>query len=94
MKNAWFLVLIVALFLVSFSGPVTVGAADEVPRMTKEQLKDMLGDSNLVIIDVRTGPDWRASDIKIKGAIREKPHKVDQWVGKYDKAKTFVLYCA
>ena len=94
MKNTWFFAVIVAVFLACFSGPVTVGAADDVPRITKEQLKDMLGDPNLVIIDVRTGPDWRASDTKIKGAIREKPHKVDQWAGKFDKEKTYVLYCA
>lgn len=94
MKNTWLWVLIAAAFLVFFSGAAPVGAADDVPRMTKEQLKDMLGDPNLVIIDVRTATDWDESDLKIKGAIRETPREIEQWAGKFDKSKTIVLYCA
>ena len=69
-------------------------SANDVPRMTKEELKGHLGDRNVIILDVRTDKDWKASDLRIKGAIREDPAKVDAWLGNYVKDKVFVLYCA
>ena len=68
--------------------------AAEIPRMTKEELKAMLGNPDVIILDVRSGTDWRASESKIKGAIREEPYQASSWAGKYDKGKTYVLYCA
>jgi len=68
--------------------------AQEAKRMTKEELKAMLDSPDLVVMDVRTGRDWTASDQKIKGALREDPRKVDDWAAKYGKGKTIVLYCA
>jgi hypothetical protein len=68
--------------------------AQEVPRITKEELKEMLGSPDLVIIDDRTGRDWNASEFKIKGAVREDSAKADEWAGKYPKDKTLVFYCA
>jgi len=68
--------------------------ANDVPRMTKEELKGHLGDLTVIILDVRTEKDWKASDLRIKGAIWEDPAKVDTWLDKYVKDKTFVLYCA
>ena len=61
--------------------------------MTKEELKEMLDDPNAVIIDVRTGRDWSASDVKIQGAIRKASREVNEWASKLDKGKTYVLYC-
>jgi hypothetical protein len=72
----------------------TAAVPNDVPRMTKEELKGHLGDPNVIILDVRTEKDWKESDIMIKGAIREDPTKVDTWLGNYAKDKTFVLYCA
>ncbi len=68
--------------------------AEDVSRMTKEELKTMMGESQLVVIDVRTGKDWDGSKLKIKGAVREEPRKATSWAGKYDKRQTYVLYCA
>jgi len=65
-----------------------------VPRMTKDQLKSMLDNPDLVIIDVRAGADWLRSDIKIKGAVREDYNDVNSWANKYAKNKLIVLYCA
>ncbi len=67
-------------------------SAQEPPRVPPEQLKAMLGDANVVIIDVRLGPDWTDSDAKIKGAVREDPHDVNSWMTKYPKNKTLVFY--
>jgi rhodanese-related sulfurtransferase len=83
-----------AVTLVFTAGFIGAAAAKDVPRMTKEDLKGKLGDSNIVIIDVRTGSDWKASDVKIKGAVRKKAGKVSKWASDYDKNKTIVLYCA
>jgi rhodanese-related sulfurtransferase len=68
---------------------------DDVPRITKEELKAMLGNPEVVIIDVRAGLDWTKGDVRIKGAFRENPGEdVHTWAGKYSKDKTIVLYCA
>ncbi len=68
--------------------------AEDVPRISKEELKAELGNPDLIIIDVRIDHDWTPSDVKIKGAVREDPLKVEDWVGKYPKDKKIVLYCA
>jgi rhodanese-related sulfurtransferase len=68
--------------------------ADQVPRMTKEELKALLGDPNLVVLDVRTQGDWTPTEEKITGAIRENPDGFESWAATYSKEKTLVLYCA
>ena len=82
---------LVFVFMGLFAKRVVAG---EVPRMTKEELKSLMDDDQVVIIDVRAGWDWLKSSSKIKGAIRENPKDVESWAGKYDKSKTYVLYCA
>jgi predicted sulfurtransferase len=68
--------------------------AAEVPRMTKEELKPKLDNPDVVIVDVRVGKDWKGSEFKIKGAVRENPSEFSSWAEKYPKDKTIVLYCA
>ncbi len=67
--------------------------AAEVPRMTTEELKRMMGNPDVVIVDTRSDSDWQQSDEKIKGSVRENPQKVD-WINKYSKDRTLVFYCA
>lgn len=69
-------------------------AAAEVPRMTKEDLERRLGNPDVIIVDVRTGKDWKASRLRIKGAKREDPRRFRSWADKYPKDKMIVLYCA
>jgi rhodanese-related sulfurtransferase len=66
----------------------------EVPRISKEELKGMLGNPDLLIVDVRKGTDWKASEFKIKGAVREDPKQVSSWMDKYPQDKTLIIYCA
>jgi predicted sulfurtransferase len=73
---------------------VQSAVAAEVPRMTKEELKSRLDDPDVVIVDVRVGKDWKGSEFKIKGAVREDPTEFSTWAEKYPKDKTLVLYCA
>ena len=72
----------------------TPAAAQEAKRVTIEELKGMLGKPGVVIVDVRRDEDWKSSTVKIKGAVREDPEKVDTWMSKYPKDKTLVFYCA
>jgi len=85
-------ILVLGLAIVSTLTPFA--AADEAPRMTKEQLKALLDDPDVVILDVRTSRDWKGSEKKIKGAVRENPKRFKSWAHTYSKEKTLVLYCA
>jgi rhodanese-related sulfurtransferase len=70
-------------------------ASEKVPRMTKEQLKDLVGKPDVVILDVRSKSDWEKGQTKIQGAVREDPGKATKtWAEKYAKDKNIVLYCA
>ena len=64
----------------------------DVPRITKEKLKEMEGNPDLILIDVRSDNDWKESDLKITGANREDPKTLGSWAQKYPKDKTIVLY--
>jgi hypothetical protein len=88
------LLLMAAAFLWAGSALITACASDDPPRMTKEELKGRLGDPDLVVVDVRAGGSWTDSATKIKGAVREDPAAVKNWVEKYPKDKTFVFYCS
>jgi rhodanese-related sulfurtransferase len=68
--------------------------ADDTQTMTKEQLRPLLGKSDVIIIDVRSKYDWDESKVKIKGAVRENGLQFGSWMKKYPKDKTIVLYCA
>jgi hypothetical protein len=54
----------------------------------------MLDDANVVIIDVRLGPDWIDNDSNIKGAVRENPMQENFWMNKYLKEKTIAFFRA
>ena len=85
---------IVILFFITLGGFITSALSTDAPRMTKDELKEMFGNPDLIILDVRYGQDWTDSDLKIKGAIREEPDDIKSWANKYPKNKTLVLYCA
>jgi hypothetical protein len=78
--------IVLGLFI---SGTV---AAEDAPRMQIEHLKALLGNSDVVVIDVRESPSWRGSEYKIKGANREIPTDFKAWSNRYPKDKTLVLY--
>ena len=83
---------ILASVLIAVS--VEAESTDAVPRMTQQEAKSMLGNPEVIIIDVRAPKDWNASDSKIKGAIREDPSNISSWADKYPKEKTLLFYCA
>jgi rhodanese-related sulfurtransferase len=73
---------------------VSIAQTEEIPRMSKEELKGMLGNPEVIIVDVRANADWSGSKLKIKGAVRQDPRKVTSWMDKYPKDKIIVFYCA
>lgn len=82
------LLLIAATFLLA--SPLTAFAVN---KMTKEELKDRLGQENLVILDVRSGRDWSSSEFMIQDAIRVDGKDLSV-AENYPKDNIFVLYCA
>ena len=64
------------------------------PKISKDEVKAMLGQSDVVILDVRIGEEWESSEWMIKGAIHEDPEDFKNWYSKYRKEKTFILYCS
>jgi hypothetical protein len=64
-----------------------------VSRMNKEELKPLLGNPEVIVLDVREPDDWNKSRQKIAGAVREDPEKdLKTWADKYPKSKTIVFY--
>ncbi len=86
---------LIILFMFPILSIITISTAiADVPRMTKDELKGLLGNPAVIILDVRVGRDWKDSEFKIKGAVREETVKFSSWATKYPKDKTIVLYCA
>ena len=75
-------------------GSTGLSRAADVQRMEKNGLREVLNEPDVIVLDVRTGGDWNASDRKIRGAIRQDPYKVKDWMKNYPKNKTLVFYCA
>ena len=69
------------------------GAAADAPRISPEVLKALIGNPEVVVIDVRRSGDYESSGTKVQGAVRESEKDVS-WAGKYGKDKLLVLYCA
>jgi 3-mercaptopyruvate sulfurtransferase SseA len=80
----------------AFSGPGNTASqgnsADLSPRMSKEELKTLLGDPSVFILDVRLAQHYRASQSKIKGAVWLEAKEAAQWSGLFFKKQTYVLY--
>ncbi len=92
-KKLSFLVWMFSLLLLAAFASESL--AKEAPRMTKEELKALMGKADVVVIDVRAKGDWEGSKEKIQGAIREDPgKKAKEWADKYPNNKTLVFYCA
>jgi len=92
MKKGLFIAALLIFFIVGIL--TTFARSAEAPRMTKEELKAMFGNSDVIVIDVRAEGDWTGSDLKIKGAVRENPGAIESWAKKYPKETTLVFYCA
>jgi predicted sulfurtransferase len=86
---SWLAAVLIVMFSASFAA-----AAQGFTYVNKDQLKSELSKPDVIILDVRTQHDSDTSSLKIQGAIHESPSEVSQWINKYPKDKTLVLYCA
>lgn len=86
--------IVLMILAVGIPAVVSTASAKKVPVITKEELKPILNDGDVVILDVRRGRDWDSSEFKIQGAVRVDPRKIKNWAGNYSKDKQLVLYCA
>lgn len=91
LKIASSIVLVMTIAVILSAG---TAAAKDVSLMTTDELKDILTDKDVLILDTRSGRDWSASEFKIQGAVRAAPDKVDTWAGNFEKDKKVVTYCA
>jgi hypothetical protein len=87
--------------LAAVLGIILVGCLREVlpepsvSRISKEEVKSLLGSPNVIILDVRVPDDWNKSKEKIAGAVREDPAKdIQTWASKYPKDKKLIFYCS
>ena len=75
---------LIVIFMLS-----AIAYTEEVPRIDKEKVKEMLGNPNVIIVDIR-----KVADLKIKGAVREDPERLLSRIHMYPKNKTLILYCS
>jgi len=89
------LAVLIVMFLTTGLFITFVLSAD-VPMITKDELKAMLGKPDLVLVDVRLGRDFIFSDLKIKGAERppDMSHPTPNTFKVIEPDKTIVFYCA
>jgi hypothetical protein len=65
----------------------------EVPRISIEEALELHRRSQALFVDVRTGRTWETSAVKIAGAFRQDPEKVESWAGQYAPQTALVFYC-
>ena len=95
-----FLAAMVGLILgLGISGSsLVLGAGQEnvpfpdVPRITKEETKELLGKPGVIFLDCRPEEQWRTSEQKLPGAIHENPLEVASWASKYSKDSKIIIY--
>jgi hypothetical protein len=92
MKQFWTLLAFLVVFVLT--GCLQNLTLDtKVPRMTKEDLRSLLDNPEVIVLDVRIADEWKRSDLKTKGAVHEDPEKdYRTWGAKYSKEKTLVFY--
>jgi hypothetical protein len=87
----WFIIAVLALLLQGCAHAPT--SEINVPRITKEELKPMVGSPEVTIVDVRSAEDWKEAEWKIKGAVWvDRNEENSSWMDKYPKDKTLVFY--
>mgnify|MGYP006290780471 CR=1 FL=1 len=85
---------VVALCVFITLGPAFTQAGTSGPRISKEELRPLLGSPDLVIIDIRTKAQWEESDKKLPKAVHEPPFEASTWGPKYPQDKIIVTYCS
>lgn len=88
------LVLLSGIIMLLVGAFATTAMAGDIPRMTVDELAAKIGSSDILVVDVRKGSDWKGSEKKIKGAVYADPKKIASAASSLPKDKTLVFYCA
>ena len=83
---------IILLLIYSWTAFSAADNDKNVAAISVHQVKQLLNNSDAIIIDVRKYRNWWRSSKKILSAVREDPSKVDQWAQKYPKDKSLIFY--
>jgi len=94
MFRKYVFILCMTIAFLSMTGLISRSTAADAQRISKDELRNMLDNPDLVIIDVRTEREWKKADLKIKGAVWEDADEVRSWAEKYPKDKIIALYCS
>lgn len=86
------LVLLVVLALCGILRTTQATAADNVPRISKEEAKALLGKPNVVFLDARVDKAWKGSGRQIPGAVRVDLFDLETQAANYGKNTTFIIY--
>ena len=94
-KKSLFLILFLFAFVFNAVHVIATETEedDDITKITKEEVQKIIGQSDVTLIDVRYEKNWKKSDMKIAGAIREHPNEIGTWVKKYAKDHKLILYC-
>jgi len=93
MRKAGFIVLAALVFTAVAAALPAPSLAEGAPRISLGVAAALVGNPEVVIIDVRRASDWEKSAAKIKGAVRESEKDIS-WADKYPKDTFLILYCA
>jgi hypothetical protein len=93
-KSIVFLLFIAAFVFNAFSFiAAEVDEDDDIPRITKEEVLKIFDQPGVTLIDVRYEKNWKKSDMKIEGFVREHPNELGSLARKYSKDHKLILYC-
>ena len=84
--------LMVVLALGSVLRPTQAFAADDVPRISKEDARALLGKPNVVFLDARVDKAWKGSRRQITGSVRVDVFDMETQAANYGKDTTFIVY--
>lgn len=77
--------------LAGWSAPPS--SVEQVPRLTKEQVRGMLGKPDAIVMDGRYIKQYEQSDRKLPGAVFFQPETIDEFVKNHpQKDKTYIIY--
>ncbi len=94
MKKTGFLILVLWMCLLFTGCLKNLSSETGAPKISREEVKAMLGQPGVTILDVRLEGEWKRSEWKIKGAVHENPEALKDWSNKYPKGATLILYCS
>ena len=92
-RIGWYIFLAVLLIQISHPVALVADSTAEVSKISVTETEKRMHHPDVVIIDVRKQKSWWRSTTKIHGAVREDPANISQWIDKYSKTKTLILYC-